>query len=73
MRRTLKMALLASMALSLSNCVSYSLAVESVQGKAYIIKNDLMSGSALYNCDASGAEPTCYRAVETPLGGAPAK
>lgn len=59
--------LLAAMALGSSGCM-YVTAVHSVQGKGFVAKMTPFGGS-FWNCDATGADVTCYKVVETPLAG----
>jgi hypothetical protein len=39
---------------------TYLAATPSVQGRAYVIRNEYVS-SSYWNCDATSGEPTCYQ------------
>ena len=45
---------------AVSGGCTYLSATPSVQGKAYIMRNE-MAGSSFWNCDATGGEPVCYQ------------
>jgi hypothetical protein len=66
MNRMCRLLSLATWAMSLSGCMTYTAAVKSHQGKAYLVHAKL-SGSTLWNCDATSGEPVCYRVTEVPL------
>jgi len=56
--------LLALGALALgSGCSTYSTAVVSQQGKAYVIVSGLF-GQSMYHCDASSGKPVCTELKE---------
>lgn len=56
--------MLALVALALgSGCSTYSTAVVSQQGKAYVIVSG-MFGQTMYNCDASSGKPICTELKE---------
>ncbi len=59
--------LVAALALGATGCLHIT-AVPSVQGKAFIVKATPFGGS-FWNCEAAGAEPTCYKVTEVPLAG----
>lgn len=65
MNRMCRLLSLATWAMSLSGCMTYYAAVKSHQGKAYLVHAKL-SGSTLWNCDATSGEPVCYRVTEIP-------
>lgn len=45
---------------ALSGGCTYLAATPSVQGRAYVIRNEYVS-SSYWNCDATSGEPTCYQ------------
>jgi hypothetical protein len=67
MYRMYGLLLLTTLAMTASGCTTYSAAIKSHQGKAYLVKTQL-SGSTLWNCDATSGEPVCYRVTEIPSG-----
>ena len=50
-----------------TGCV-YTTASESVQGRAWVMKNTPF-GSSVWHCDASAGEPTCTQVSNAPAGG----
>jgi len=62
--RTLWLFTIAALAIGSSGCIGVA-AVESVQGKAFVVKGSAF-GTSLWNCDASGAQPTCYEVTAIP-------
>ena len=65
--RTLFLLAIATLALGSSGCVAAT-AVESVQGKAFVVKGTVF-GTSLWNCDATGPQPVCYEVEQTPYEG----
>jgi uncharacterized lipoprotein YajG len=63
-KMTLKKALmiLAAGAL-LIGCVTQT-AVTSVEGKAYVVKGNMLFGTTMYNCDATDGNPECWPTAE---------
>jgi hypothetical protein len=47
-------------ALASSAGCTYIAATPSVQGKAYVVRNEYVS-SSYWNCDATSGEPVCYQ------------
>ena len=45
---------------AVSGGCTYLSATPSVQGKAYVIRNEYVS-SSFWNCDATSGEPVCYQ------------
>ena len=64
MKNIFKIALVLTAGVLASNC-TYRTAVQSTQGKAWITKMGMVN-SAMYNCDAAGGQPTCYKVTEVP-------
>jgi hypothetical protein len=52
--------LAATALLAVSGGCTYIAATPSVQGRAYVIRNEYVS-SSFWNCDATGGEPVCYQ------------
>ncbi len=52
----------ALLALVISAGCTYSTMVRGQQGKAYVVKSALFS-STLWNCDATGGKPKCYKVI----------
>ena len=65
--RTLLLLALATLALGSSGCVAAT-AVESVQGKAFVVKGSVF-GTSFWNCDGTAAQPVCYEVEQTPYEG----
>jgi hypothetical protein len=65
--RTLLFLAIATLALGSSGCVAAT-AVESVQGKAFVVKGTVF-GTSLWNCEAAGAQPVCYEVEAIPYEG----
>lgn len=51
--------LFAVLATALGGC-TYIAATPSVQGRAFVIRNEYVS-SSYWNCDATNGEPVCYQ------------
>ena len=64
MKKIIMLGFIGAASLAVSNC-TYWTAVQSTQGKAWFTKMGFVNAS-MYNCEASGAEPTCYKATEVP-------
>ncbi len=47
----------------LMGCVATT-AVKSVDGKAYVVKGNMVSGTTMYNCDATDGNPECWPVAE---------
>ena len=45
---------------ALSTGCTYLATVPSVQGRAYVVRNEYVS-SSFWNCDATSGEPVCYQ------------
>ena len=45
---------------AVSGGCTYLTATQSVQGRAFVIRNEYVS-STFWNCDATGGEPVCYQ------------
>jgi hypothetical protein len=45
---------------AVSGGCTYLSATPSVQGRAYVVRNEAFS-STFWNCDATGGEPVCYQ------------
>jgi hypothetical protein len=48
-----------------SGC-TYISGAQSVQGRAYVVRNEWVS-SSYWNCDATSGEPVCYQTHKQPL------
>jgi uncharacterized membrane protein YgdD (TMEM256/DUF423 family) len=66
MYRKMMLAALALIALGATACSSYSAAVPSVQGKAYVVGSHFFSQS-MYQCDATSGKPVCTEQKEQDL------
>ncbi|AKT37592.1 hypothetical protein [Chondromyces crocatus] len=63
MYRNIMLAAIALCALGATACSTYSAAVPSVEGKAYI-KGAGLFGQTMYHCDAAGGKPVCKELEE---------
>lgn len=63
MSRKIMLAAFALIALGATGCSSYSAAVPSVQGKAYVIGSHFL-GQSMYSCDATSGKPVCTELQE---------
>ena len=59
MKSWIGLGVLAATAITFSGC-TYTAITPSVQGKAYIVRNAMLS-SDFWNCDATAGEPVCYQ------------
>lgn len=54
------------LALMSAGCITAT-ASQSVNGKAYVVNGSILTGTSVFNCDATGAKPICYQVNEEPL------
>jgi hypothetical protein len=62
----LKRAIWLGLAVGLAPGCTYLSATPSVQGHAYVVRNEYIS-SSYWNCDALSGEPICYQTKKQPL------